>query len=92
MWQLDISVCSFSIVKLNIARRTLATREESLRLIALRQQGGLATALDVRQTEELVHHASETIPDTERQIAQTENQLSFILFETEQFKASVPLG
>jgi len=35
--------------------------------------------LDVRQAEELVYQASQVIPDTERQIAQTENQLSFIL-------------
>ena len=40
--------------------------------------GGLATALDVRQAEELVYQASQTIPDTERLIEQTENQLSFI--------------
>ena len=32
----------------------------------MRQQGGLATMLDVRQAEELVYQASETIPDTER--------------------------
>src|SRR5260370_7156543 len=35
--------------------------------------------LDVRQAEELVYQASETIPDTERAIAQTENQISLFL-------------
>ena len=79
----DVAAGYFSLLELdselNIARQTLATRQESLRLITLRQQGGLATALDVRQAEELVYQASQTIPDTERQIAQTENQLSFIL-------------
>jgi outer membrane protein, multidrug efflux system len=79
----DVATGYFSLLELDseleIARQTLATREESLRLIALRQQGGLATALDVRQAEELVYQASQAIPDTERQIAQTENQLSFIL-------------
>ena len=79
----DVATGYFSLLELDseleIARQTLATRKESLRLIALRQQGGLATALDVRQAEELVYQASQTIPDTERQIAQTENQLSFIL-------------
>ena len=79
----DVAAGYFSLLELdselNIARRTLAARQESLRLIALRQQGGLATALDVRQAEELVYQASKTIPDTERQIAQTENQLSLIL-------------
>ena len=79
----DVAAGYFSLLELDselgIAKQTLATRQESLRLIALRQQGGLATALDVRQAEELVYQASQTIPDAERQIAQTENQLSFIL-------------
>ena len=35
--------------------------------------------LDVRQAEELVYQASQTIPDTERAIAQTENQISLLL-------------
>ena len=65
--------------QLDIAKRTLATRENSLRLIQARQQGGLATMLDVRQAEELVYQASQTIPDTERAIAQTENQISLLL-------------
>jgi multidrug efflux system outer membrane protein len=79
----DVAAAYFSLLELdselNIARQTLTTRQESLRLITFRQQGGLATALDVRQAQELVYQASQTIPDTERQIAQTENQLSFIL-------------
>jgi multidrug efflux system outer membrane protein len=65
--------------QLDIAKRTLATRENSLRLIQARQQGGLATMLDVRQAEELVYQASQTIPDTERAIQQTENQISLLL-------------
>jgi multidrug efflux system outer membrane protein len=79
----DVAAGYFSLLELDseleIAKRTLGTRQQSLRLIALRQQGGLATALDVRQAEELVYQASQTIPDTERQIGQTENQLSFLL-------------
>ena len=79
----DVAADYFSLValdsELEIASQTLAARQESLRLIALRQQGGLATELDLRQAEELVYQASQTIPDTERQIAQTENHLSFIL-------------
>jgi outer membrane protein, multidrug efflux system len=65
--------------ELQIARRTLAAREESLRLIRARESGGLATMLDVRQAEELVYLASQTIPDTERAIEQTENQISLLL-------------
>src|ERR671919_739218 len=60
-------------------QRTLATREESLRLIKVQQQGGVATLLDVRQGEQLVYSAAESIPNTERQIEQTENQISLLL-------------
>lgn len=78
----DVAAGYFSLLELDteldIAKRTLATRQESLRLITARQQGGIATALDVRQAEELVYQASQTIPDAERQIQQTENQLSFL--------------
>ena len=66
----DVAAGYFTLIaldnELEIDKRTLATREESLRLIRLRQQGGLATLLDVRQAEELVYQASQTIPDTER--------------------------
>jgi len=65
--------------ELDIAKRTLATREDSLRLIKARQQGGVATMLDVRQAEELVYQATQTIPDTERLIEQTENQINLLL-------------
>jgi multidrug efflux system outer membrane protein len=66
-------------MELDIAKRTLTARQESLRLITARQQGGLATMLDVRQAEELVYQASQTIPDTERLIEQTENQINLLL-------------
>jgi len=79
----DVATGYFGLLELDseldIGKRTLATRENSLKLITLRQQGGLATMLDVRQAEELVYQASETIPDTERAIEQTENQISFLL-------------
>src|ERR1044072_9302556 len=79
----DVAAGYFNLLELDsqldIAKRTLATRENSLRLIQARQQGGLATMLDVRQAEELVYQASQTIPDTERSIEQTENQISLIL-------------
>jgi multidrug efflux system outer membrane protein len=79
----DVATGYFSLIELDseldIDKRTLATREDSLRLIKLRQQGGVATMLDVRQAEELVYQASQTIPDTERAIEQTENQISLLL-------------
>jgi len=45
----------------------------------VREQGGIATELDVRQAEQLVYSASQTIPDIERQIEATENRLNLIL-------------
>jgi multidrug efflux system outer membrane protein len=79
----DVAAGYFTLIaldtELEIDRHTLATREESLRLIKLRQQGGLATMLDVRQAEELVYQASQMIPDTERALEQTENLISLLL-------------
>jgi multidrug efflux system outer membrane protein len=79
----DVATAYFNLLaldmQLDIAKRTLATQQESLRIVTLRQQGGLATMLDVRQAEQLVYEASQTIPDIERQIEQTENQISLLL-------------
>lgn len=79
----DVATGYFTLLELDseleIARRTLATREDSLRIIKLREQGGIATMLEVRQGEELVYQASQTIPDTERLIEQQENQISLLI-------------
>jgi multidrug efflux system outer membrane protein len=65
--------------QLEISQRTLATRQESLELIKNRQSGGVATLLDLRQGEQLVYTAAETIPTLQQQIEQTENQISLLL-------------
>lgn len=65
--------------ELDISKRTLATRQESLRLIRSRQGGGVATLLDLRQGEQLVYSASATIPVIEQQIEQTENRITLLL-------------
>ncbi|HYL73683.1 MAG TPA: efflux transporter outer membrane subunit [Bryobacteraceae bacterium] len=65
--------------QLEISQRTLATRRSSLELIKNRQAGGVATLLDLRQSEQLVYTASETIPTLQQQIEQTENQISLLL-------------
>ena len=79
----DVATAYFNLLELDmelaIAKDTLATRGESLRLIKVQQQGGVATLLDVRQGEQLVYSAAESIPNTERQIEQTENQISLLL-------------
>lgn len=78
----DLSTAYFNLLELDqeleIAKRTLATRQDSLRIIQTRQSRGLATMLDVRQAEQLVQTASEEIPDIEQRIAQTENLISLL--------------
>lgn len=66
-------------LELEISRRTLGSRGESLKLTQTLEQHGLSSLLDVRQSEQLVYTAAEEVPDFERQIAQQENALSILL-------------
>jgi multidrug efflux system outer membrane protein len=66
-------------LQLEIARRTLASRQESLQLTRTLEDGGSATMLDVRQAEELVAVAAGMIPDLERRIQQQENFISTLM-------------
>jgi outer membrane protein, multidrug efflux system len=79
----DVATAYFQLrqldLQLEISRRTLALRQDSLRLVKLRQEGGVAAMIDVRQAEVLLYTAAETIPDVERQIEQTENLISLLL-------------
>jgi multidrug efflux system outer membrane protein len=68
--------------ELEISQRTLQTREESLALTKSRAVGGVSTQLDLRQAEQLVYTAAESIPETQRQIEQTENRISLLLGES----------
>jgi multidrug efflux system outer membrane protein len=65
--------------ELDIARRTLTSRLESLRIIKLREERGVANKLDLRQAEELVYDATETIPLLEKLIEQQENFLCVLV-------------
>lgn len=65
--------------ELEIARRTLASREKSLRLTRLRKEQGVTTRLEVRQAETLLYEATATIPELKRQSAQTENAIRLLL-------------
>lgn len=65
--------------ELEVSKSTLDTRRESLRLTLDRQAHGVATLLDVRQAEQLVNSAAETIPQLQQQIEQTEDQISLLL-------------
>ena len=79
----DVATAYFNLreldSELDISRRTLATRQASLQLIKSRQNGGVATLLELRQGEELVYTASQTIPILQQQIEQTENAISLLL-------------
>jgi multidrug efflux system outer membrane protein len=79
----DVATAYFNLreldYELEISRRTLATRQASLELIKNRRAGGVATLIDLRQAEQLVYTASETIPALQQQIEQTENVISLLL-------------
>jgi multidrug efflux system outer membrane protein len=104
----DVATAYFTVreldYELEISRRTLDTRRASLQLVQSRQGGGIATLLDLRQTEQLVDTAAETIPTLQQQIEQTENQISLLLgknpgevmrqgpFNEDLFPPEVPTG
>ncbi|MGA2814279.1 MAG: efflux transporter outer membrane subunit [Candidatus Acidiferrum sp.] len=66
-------------LELEISKRTLNSRQESLRLTRVLADGGSTSLLDVRQAEQLVFTASAEIPVLEQQIEQQENFLSILL-------------
>ena len=66
-------------LEMDISRRTLGSRKESLRLVEVRAKGGVTSLLDVRQSEQLVYTAAAAIPDLERRIEQQENLISILL-------------
>jgi outer membrane protein, multidrug efflux system len=66
-------------LELEISKRTLASRQESLRLTSLLADRGSTSLLDVRQAEQLVFTAGAEIPALEQQIEQQENFISILL-------------
>jgi len=76
-------------LELEISRRTLNSRQESLRLTRILADGGSTSLLDVRQAEQLVFTASAEIPVLEQQIEQQENFLSILLGQN---PADIPRG
>jgi multidrug efflux system outer membrane protein len=65
--------------QLLIARRTLATYAESVRLFDLQFKYGLVSQMNLEQARTQYETAAGTIPQIELQIAQTENALSILL-------------
>jgi multidrug efflux system outer membrane protein len=66
-------------LELEISQRTLASRQESLRLTHILADGGSTSLLDVRQAEQLVFTAAAEIPGLEQQIAQQEDLISILI-------------
>ena len=66
-------------LELEISKRTLSSRKDSLELTTQLTEHGIDTMLDQRQAEQLVYTAAAQVPDLERQIEQEENALSILL-------------
>lgn len=66
-------------LELEISKRTLTSRRDSLQLVQTLEQHGINSLLDVRQSEQLVYTAAAEVPDLERQITQEENAISILL-------------
>jgi multidrug efflux system outer membrane protein len=64
---------------LDISRRTLSTREESIKLAKMRFDVGVASELDYRQAESLTEAARATLAQQQRQRALDENALALLL-------------
>ena len=76
-------------LQLQITRNTVAAQEASVKLTNLRLDHGVATKLDVLQSQQVLDSANAQIPDLERQIAQEENAISILLGN---YPQAVPRG
>ena len=76
-------------LELDITKRAVASRKESLQLTQTLEEHGINSILDVRQAEQLVYTASAQIADQERRIEQQENLLSILMGNN---PAAIPRG
>jgi multidrug efflux system outer membrane protein len=65
--------------QLEITRRTVVSRQKFVELTHAQHERGYGTGLDVATAEADLAAARATMPDLERQIAQTEDQISVLL-------------
>jgi len=81
----DVATAYFQLreldLELEIAERTVTSRQASLELVKLQEQFGTSSRLDVRQAEQLVYTASAQIPNLQRRIEQQENAICILLAE-----------
>ena len=66
-----------------LSRRTLETREESIKLTKLRLDSGVASELDYRQAQSLTENAKATLAQQTRQRALDMNALTLLLGQTQ---------
>ena len=79
----DVAQAYFQLLgldlQLEIARQTTANFGDSLKLFTQRLEGGVASKLQTSRAEAAQATAAATIPELERQIALTENQINVLL-------------
>jgi len=79
----DVASAYFALLQLDlelqITQDTVKTQEDSVRLTSLRLNRGVATRLDVLQSQQVLDTANARIPDLERQIAQEEDAISILI-------------
>jgi multidrug efflux system outer membrane protein len=66
-------------LEIEVTRRTVESRQETLRLFEEREAGGVGDALDTSSEQALLASARANLANLERQVAQTENQLAYLL-------------
>jgi NodT family efflux transporter outer membrane factor (OMF) lipoprotein len=68
--------------RLDIARRNLASQQETLQITDWRVQAGLATSLDLSQARTATEQTQAQIPSLETSVAQTEHALAVLTGKT----------
>jgi len=66
-------------LQLQVARDTVETQQDAVKLTTLRVEHGVATRLDVLQAQQVLDTANTQIPELERQIGQLEDAISILL-------------
>ena len=67
--------------ELDIVKQTLKAREEGLRLVRLRYEGGLTSEVPFSQAQVELARIAALVPDLERKIALKENDIAFLAGE-----------
>jgi multidrug efflux system outer membrane protein len=79
----DVAQAYFELLalrlQLDIARRTTASFDDTLKLFTQRLEGGVASKLDTSRAAAARANAAASIPELERQIALKENQICVLL-------------